>query len=46
MHIGYEDVPIDRQGVTDMLKSPEVRKIIKERGIKLISIGELTCSDR
>ena len=41
MHIGYEDVPVDRQGVTDLLKSPEVKKEIEKRGIKLISIGEL-----
>ena len=46
MHIGYEDVPVDRQGVTDLLKSPEVRNVIKERGIKLITIGELTGSAR
>lgn len=42
MHIGYEDVAVDRQGVTDMLKSPEVRKVINERGIMLITIAELT----
>ena len=41
MHIGYEDVPVDRQGVTDLLKSPEVKKEIEKRGIKLISIKEL-----
>ena len=42
MHIGYEYVAVDRQGVTDMLKSPEVRKVINERGIMLITIAELT----
>ena len=42
MHIGYEDVAIDRQGVTDLLKSPEVRKAIDERGIKLIDFNYLT----
>ena len=42
MHIGYEDVAIDRQGVTDLLKSPEVRKVIDERGIKLIDFNYLT----
>lgn len=42
MHIGYEDVAVDRQGVTDLLKSPEVRKAIEERGIRLIEIKELT----
>ena len=42
MHIGYEDVAVDRQGVTDLLKSEEVRKAIEERGIKLIDIKTLT----
>jgi hypothetical protein len=42
MHIGYEDVAVDRQGVTDLLKSPKVRKAIEERGIRLIEIKELT----
>ena len=42
MHVGYEDVAVDRQGVTDLLKSPEVQKVIKERGIKLIDIKTLT----
>lgn len=42
MHVGYEDVAVDRQGVTDLLKSPEVRKAIEERGIKLIDIKTLT----
>lgn len=44
MHIGYEDVAVDRQGVTDMLKSEEVAKVIKERGITLIDINRLTKS--
>lgn len=44
MHVGYEDVAIDRQGVTDLLKSPEVRKAIEERGIRLIDINTLTKS--
>ena len=44
MHIGYEDVAVDRQGVTDMLKSKEVAKVIKERGITLIDINRLTKS--
>ena len=42
MHIGYEDVAVDRQGVTDLLKSEKVRKAIEERGIKLIDIKTLT----
>lgn len=44
MHVGYEDVAVDRQGVTDLLKSPEVRKAIEERGIRLIDINTLTKS--
>ena len=42
MHVGYEDVAVDRQGITDLLKSPEVRKAIEDRGIKLINIKTLT----
>lgn len=44
MHIGYENVGIDRQGVTDLLKSPKVLHAIQERGIKLIDINTLTKS--
>ena len=44
MHVGYEDVAVDRQGVTDLLKSPEVKKAIRKRGIKLIDINTLTKS--
>ena len=44
MHVGYEDVAVDRQGVTDLLKSPEVLAAIQERGIKLIDINQLTKS--
>lgn len=40
MHIGYEDVAVDRQGVTDLLKSPELAEAIKAKGIKLISFSE------
>ena len=42
MHIGYEDVAVDRQGVTDLLKSEKVLKAIEERGIMLIDIATLT----
>ena len=42
MHIGYEDVAIDRQGVTDLLKSADVRKAIHEKGINLVDINYLT----
>lgn len=41
-HIGYEDVAIDRQGVTDLLTSPHVKQTIQDKNIKLISINELT----
>lgn len=41
-HIGYEDVALDRQGVTDLLKSPRVRKAIDDKGIRLITINQLT----
>ena len=40
MHVGYEDVAVDRQGVTDLLKSPEVLEAIKAKGIKLLSFKE------
>jgi predicted glycoside hydrolase/deacetylase ChbG (UPF0249 family) len=40
-HIGYEDVAIDRQGVTDAWTSNEVRDAIKRYGIELISYAEL-----
>jgi CubicO group peptidase (beta-lactamase class C family) len=41
-HVGYENVAADRQGVTDLLKSEEVKNVIRERGIKLIDINALT----
>lgn len=44
MHIGYEDVAVDRQGVTDLLKSKEVAEVIQEQGITLIDINQLTKS--
>lgn len=40
-HIGYEDVALDRQGVTDLLTSPRVKQTIEDKGIKLISINQL-----
>lgn len=40
-HIGYENVATDRQGVTDLLKSAEVRKAIEKKGIRLIDINTL-----
>jgi len=41
-HIGYEDVAVDRQGVTDLLTSPRVKKAIEEKGIELINYNDLT----
>jgi predicted glycoside hydrolase/deacetylase ChbG (UPF0249 family) len=42
-HPGYENVADDRQGVTDLLKSDKVKRVIKERGIKLIPV---LCADK
>jgi predicted glycoside hydrolase/deacetylase ChbG (UPF0249 family) len=36
-HIGYEDVAMDRQGVTDLFTSGAVRDAVKRYGIELIS---------
>ncbi len=43
-HIGYEDVAVDRQGVTEVFTSPEVRKAIEENNIRLINFNQLTKS--
>lgn len=43
-HIGYEDVALDRQGVTSTLTSPRVKKVIEEKGIFLINFNEQTKS--
>ena len=40
-HIGYEQVAIDRQGVTDSWTNPRVRDFIKTKGIQLISYKDL-----
>lgn len=40
-NIGHENVAVDRQGVTDLLTSRDVKAVIEEHGIKLISISEL-----
>ncbi|MCA0234510.1 MAG: ChbG/HpnK family deacetylase [Bacteroidetes bacterium] len=39
-HVGYENVAYDREGVTRAFTSAEVKKVIAERGIKLVSIKE------
>ncbi len=40
-HIGYEDVADDRQGVTDLWTSPQIKAEIERRGILLISYRDL-----
>lgn len=40
-HIGYEDVAVDRQGVTDAWTDPRVKELIRARGIELIGYREL-----
>ena len=40
-HIGYEDVALDRQGVTDIFTSERVKQTIKECNIELISYNDL-----
>jgi len=41
-HIGYENVAIDRQGVTDLYTSAKVKEAIREKGINLISYNDAT----
>jgi len=38
---GYMDVAADRQGVTDLLLSKELREAIEEKGIQVVSYGEV-----
>lgn len=40
-HIGYENVAEDRQGVTDLFTSKEIREAIKRKGIELISYRQI-----
>ena len=40
-HIGYENVAVDRQGVTDTWTHPRVKAFIRERGIELIGYRDL-----
>jgi len=40
-HIGYEYVAEDRQGVTDLFTSKEVKEFIQQKGIKLIGYKDL-----
>ena len=40
-HVGYEQVAIDRQGVTDCWTDARVKALIKTKGIQLISYKAL-----
>ena len=40
-HIGYENVAIDRQGVTDTWTNPRVKELIKSKGIQLIGYNRV-----
>jgi chitin disaccharide deacetylase len=40
-HDGYYDVAVDRQMVTDLFTSEEVKQVIRERGILLVSYADL-----
>lgn len=40
-HIGYENVAIDRQGVTDLYTSEKVKAFILKKGIQLIGYRDL-----
>ena len=40
-HKGYENVSVDRQAVTDMYTNTEIKKMISEMGIKLVSYGDI-----
>lgn len=40
-HIGYENVAVDRQGVTDTLTHSRVRGTIQKRGIQLVGYRDL-----
>ena len=40
-HTGYEDVAVDRQGVTDALTSEKAKALIQQKGIQLVSYKEV-----
>lgn len=40
-HIGYENVAVDRQGVTDLWTNDKVKEAIRKKGIQLISYKDL-----
>jgi CubicO group peptidase (beta-lactamase class C family)/predicted glycoside hydrolase/deacetylase ChbG (UPF0249 family) len=41
-HIGYEDVAIDRQGVTDVWTSEKVKRVIADKEIELVNFITLS----
>jgi len=40
-HVGYENVAVDRQGVTDAWTSPAARDVVRRRGIELVGYRDL-----
>jgi hypothetical protein len=40
-HTGYENVAADRDGVTKVFTSTEVKKVLSEKDIKLVSYREI-----
>jgi thiol-disulfide isomerase/thioredoxin len=40
-HVGYEQVAVDRQGVTDAWTSAAVKEIVRRRGIELVGYRDL-----
>lgn len=40
-HIGYENVSVDRQGVTDLFTNPSVKEALKKKGILVYSYKEM-----
>jgi len=40
-HVGYENVGVDRQGVTELFTSKQALEVIKNKGIKVISYKDL-----
>lgn len=43
-HIGYENVAVDRQGVTDMYKSGRIKKAIETYNVRLVTVNDLITS--
>ena len=40
-HEGYDNVALDRQGVTDVWTNPKVKEVIRKRGIQLVSYKDI-----